>query len=152
VSRRRVILVLFGFALSVQPVAGQVTTLNNLTFGTITSGTTTHVAYTSPSAAEWQIHPTLGLTGTFQFTLPTTLSGPGATLSITYSSTDGHWRANTNNPSSGGTTFDPHNTQSIALVLSQNVFVWLGASVSPPLNQKPGTYTGTVVLTVTGLL
>jgi len=28
----------------------------------------------------------------------------------------------------------------------------LGASVSPPLNQTPGTYSATVVLTTTGLL
>jgi hypothetical protein len=32
------------------------------------------------------------------------------------------------------------------------VYVWLGASVSPPINQKAGTYSATVVLTTTGML
>jgi hypothetical protein len=130
----------------------QVTTLRNLAFGTITSGTTTSVAKTSANAAQWKITGTTVVGGGFQLTLPTTLSGPGgATMAITFSTTDGVYRINNNNPV-GGTTFNPHNFVNLTLVLLSDVYVWLGASVSPPLNQAPGNYTGTVILTTSGIL
>jgi hypothetical protein len=137
-------------ALARTEAAGQVTTLHNLTFGTITSGTTTSVAKTSANAAQWRIHVPVTLVG-FQLTLPTSLTGPGTAIPITFSSTDGVYRVNTNNPV-GGTTFNPANFQAAAAALGANVYVWLGASVSPPLNQTPGGYSATVVLTTTGLL
>jgi hypothetical protein len=130
--------------------AGQVTTLRNLAFGTITSGTTTSVAKTSANAAQWRIHVPISLVG-FQLTLPTSLTGPGTAIPITFSSTDGVYRVNTNNPV-GGTAFNPASFQAVTAVLGANVYVWLGASVNPPLNQAPGTYSATVVLTTTGLL
>lgn len=130
--------------------AGQVTTLQNLAFGTITSGTTTSVAKTSANAAQWRIHVPIALVG-FQLTLPTSLSGPGPAIPITFSSTDGVYRVNMNNPG-GGTTFNPAGFQTVTAALGSNVYIWLGASVSPPLNQTPGTYSATVVLTTTGLL
>jgi hypothetical protein len=129
---------------------GQVTTLQNLGFGTITSGATTSVSKTSASAAQWRIHVPVTLVG-FQLTLPTSLAGPGTAIPLTFSSTDGVYRVNTNNPV-GGTTFNPANFQAVTAGLGGNVYVWLGASVSPPLNQTPGAYSATVVLTTTGLL
>lgn len=134
-----------------RPAVAQVTTLRDLTFGTVTSGTTTSVSKTSANAAEWKIHGTTVLGGGFQLTLPNSLSGPGGTLSITFSSTDVVYRVNNSNPV-GGTTFNPHNFVSLTLIPSSDVYVWLGASVSPPLNQAPGSYTGTVILTTTGIL
>lgn len=150
-SRRSVVLLLLGFLLAGQPVAGQVTRLRDLTFGTITSGTTTSVSKTSASAAEWSITGSTVLGGTFQLTLPTVLNGPGATLAITFSTTDGVYRKDNANPG-GGTTFNPHNPVSIGALQSGTWYVWLGASLSPPLNQKPGSYSGTVVLTTAGIL
>jgi hypothetical protein len=149
--RRRVgILAALAVLLTRTEAAGQVTTLRNLAFGTITSGTTTSVAKTSANAAQWRIHVPLTLVG-FQLTLPTSLAGPGTAIPITFSSADGTYRVNTNNPV-GGTSFNPANFQSVVAGLNANVYVWLGASVSPPLNQTPGTYSATVVLTTTGLL
>ena len=144
-------LLLLMTGLGSRPVTAQVTTLRNMTFGTITSGTTTSVTKTSANAAEWKIHGTSVLTGGFQLTLPASLSGPGATLAITFSTTDGAYRVNVNNPV-GATTFNPQNFVGLGILLSADVYVWLGASLSPPLNQKPGNYTGTVILTTTGIL
>jgi hypothetical protein len=128
----------------------QVTTLRNLAFGTITSGTTTSVDKTSVSAAQWTFSGRFPTGGTFELTLPTTLTGPGPAISITFGTSDG-LRNTTNNPATG-TTFNPHNVQTIPIsLLETTVYVWLGGSVSPPLNQTPGTYNGTVVLTVTGM-
>ena len=132
-------------------VTAQVTTLRNMTFGTITSGTTTSITKTSASAAEWKIHGTSVLTGGFQLTLPASLSGPGATMAIAFSTTDGAYRVNVNNPV-GATTFNPSNFVGLGILVAADVYVWLGASVSPPLNQKPGSYTGTVILTTSGIL
>ncbi|HYF38459.1 MAG TPA: DUF4402 domain-containing protein [Gemmatimonadales bacterium] len=131
--------------------SAQVTALRNLAFGTIVSGTTTSVSKTSVSAAQWSIAGTFLAGGTFQLTLPTTLTGPGTAIPITFSATDG-LRNTANNPATG-TTFNPSTTQTIpAAPLSTTIYVWLGGSVSPPLNQAPGNYSGNVVLTVTGML
>jgi hypothetical protein len=133
-----------------EKAAAQVTTLRNLVFGTITSGTTTSVNKTSVSAAQWTFSGTFLVGGTFQLTLPTALSGPGTAIPITFGTSDG-LRNTTNNPSSG-TSFDPHTSQTVPTALfGTTVYVWLGGSVSPPLNQTPGNYSGTVVLTVTGM-
>jgi hypothetical protein len=132
-----------------EKAAAQVTTLRNLAFGTITSGTTTSVNKTSVNAAQWTFSGTFLLGGTFELTLPTTLSGSGTDISITFGSSDG-LRNTTNNPATG-TSFNPHTVQTIPAVLGTTVYVWLGGSVSPPLNQTPGDYSGTVVLTVTGM-
>jgi hypothetical protein len=128
----------------------QVTTLRNLAFGTILSGTTTSVNKTSVFSAQWSFSGRFLLSGTFALTLPTTLTGPGTAIPITFSTTDGV--RNTTNNAATGTTFNPHTTQTVPISLfGTTVYVWLGASVSPPLNQTPGNYSGTVVLTVTGM-
>lgn len=133
-------------------VDAQVTRLRDMSFGTILSGTTTTVSKTSANAAQWRIRGLLGIGGGFQLTLPTTLSGPGgSTLSVTFSASDATYRVGTNNPS-GGTSFNPQNFVSLVLVVLSDIYVWLGASVSPPINQPPGAYSGTVVLTTVGLL
>ena len=129
----------------------QVTTLRNLAFGTVTSGTTTSVPKTSVSAAQWRITGTFLTGGNFALSLPTTLTGPGSAIPITFSTTDG--QRNTSNNPNGGSSFNPHSSQPIGLgLLSQTIYVWLGGSVAPPLNQPPGAYSATVVLTVTGML
>jgi hypothetical protein len=133
-----------------QQAAAQVTTLRNLVFGTITSGTTTSVNKTSVNAAQWSFSGTFLGGGSFQLTLPTTLTGPGTDIPITFGTSDG-LRNTTNNPATG-TSFNPHNSQTVPIALfGTTVYVWLGASVTPPLNQTPGNYSGTVVLTVTGM-
>jgi hypothetical protein len=133
-----------------EKVAAQVTTLRNLVFGTITSGTTTNIDKTSANGAQWTFSGTFLLGGTFQLTLPTTLTGPGTDIPITFRSFDG-LHTTTSNPVPG-TTFDPHTTQTVPVsALGTTMYVWLGASLSPPLNQTPGNYSGTVVLTVTGM-
>ncbi len=130
--------------------SGQVVTMRDMSFGTILSGTTTSVSKASANSAQWRFTGTFALGGSFVLTLPTTLTGPGAAIPITFSSTDGQ-RSTTNNPLTGS-SFNPHNSQSVALLFIGTVYVWLGASVSPPLNQMAGTYSATVVLTTTGML
>jgi hypothetical protein len=151
VTRAAVLLLALAGSSGATEAGAQVTTLRGLTFGTVTSGTTTTVLKTSVSAAQWRITGIFVLGGTFTLTLPTTLTGPGPAFPITFSTTDGQ-RNTANNPS-GGASFNPHASQTIGLApLGTTIYVWLGGSVTPPLNQTPGNYSATVVLTVTGML
>jgi hypothetical protein len=149
-KRNLVVLAAWVLLIPAGKAGAQVSTLRNLVFGTITSGTTTSVNKASVNAAQWSISGGFILGGTFQLTLPLALTGPGAALPITFSTSDG-LRNTSNNPTTG-TTFDPRTVQTISVApFGTTVYVWLGASVSPPTNQTPGNYTGTVVLTVTGM-
>jgi hypothetical protein len=130
--------------------SGQVVTMRNLSFGTILSGTTNSVGKATANSAQWRFTGTFTLGGSFVLTLPTTLTGPGTAIPITFSTTDGE-RNTTNNPLTG-TSFNPHTSQSVAVKFKGTVYVWLGASVSPPINQTAGTYSATVVLTTTAML
>jgi hypothetical protein len=130
--------------------SGQVVRMRDLSFGTILSGTTSSVSKTSANSAQWRFTGLFVLGGNFVLTLPTTMTGPGAAIALTFSTTDGQ-RSTTNNPTTG-TSFNPHVSQSVSVLFNGTVYVWLGASVTPPINQKAGTYTATVVLTTTGML
>ena len=145
-------------ALAVTADAGravaQVTTLRPLAFGTVITGTSTAVAPTDARAAVWRIRGILGVSGGVTFTLPTVLTrvGGGSTMPVTFCATCGVYRVNGATPV-GGTVFDPRlGVQGLYVVVLSDVYVWLGGSVTPPLNQPPGSYVGTMVLTVSALL
>lgn len=132
----------------------QITPLRGLAFGTIVTGTSTSIAPTDPGAAAWQIHGILGASGGITLVLPNALTrvGGGSTMPITFCSTCGIVRINNAAPI-GGTVFDPAvGVRGLYVVVLSDVYVWLGASVSPPLNQQPGSYVGTAVLTISALL
>lgn len=149
-KRRVAMLVALALVLARAEASGQVVRMRDLAFGTILSGTTTTVSKTSASSAQWRFTGSFPLGGSGVLTLPTTLTGPGAAIPISFSTTDGQHNS-VNNPV-GGISFNPHNPQSIPLLFNGTRYVWLGASVSPPINQVPGNYSGTVVLTLTGML
>ena len=131
-----------------------VTALSGLALGTIISGTTTSVTPIAAGAMSLDINGILGASGGWSLTLPSTLTraGGGATMAITFCPTCGRYRVNNNNPA-GGVIFNPA-TGVTGLVLNvvSHVYVWIGASVSPPLNQAPGSYTGTIVLTLAPII
>ncbi len=139
-----------GLMLASAEANGQVVAMRNLAFGTILAGTTTAVSKTSANSAQWRFTGTFALGGSFVLTLPPALTGPGPALPISFSTTDGQ-RNTANNPA-GGTSFNPHSSQSVPALFNGTIYVWLGASLSPPSNQVPGAYSGTVVLTVAGML
>jgi hypothetical protein len=150
-------LLLSGLAtvLWVTSAKAQASRIQDLAFGTVITGTTTSASVTGPSAAEWRIHVSLLSTlGSFTLTLPTTLtrSGGGASMPVSFCATCGRYTVNNSNVS-GATTFNPSSTVTFSLLgVGSNVYVWLGGSVSPPLNQTPGSYSGTIVLTTSGLI
>ena len=131
-----------------------VTALTGLSFGTIISGTTTTIASSSPSAMSFRIRANVGLSLGMSFTLPTTLTrvGGGGTMPVSFCSTCALYRVNRANPA-GALPFNPDvGLLGLLLLVSSDVYVWVGASTSPPLNQPAGNYTGTVVLTIAAIL
>ena len=134
--------------------AQSVAALTGLSFGTILSGTTTSIAPTVSGAMSFDIYGPIGNNGGWTLTLPATLarSGGGATMPITFCSTCGVFRVGNTNPL-GGVVFNPNaGVLGIVLLSPLHVYVWIGGSVSPPLNQMSGQYTGTVVLTLAPII
>lgn len=138
--------------LSVANVApAQVTKLNDLAFGTILTGSTSTVTLTSGKAAQWKSHLGLAVSTSFTFSLPTAMTRTGGgSIPLTFCSTCAA-RSTTNNPS-GATTFNPSSGTSTLVSANSDMYIWLAASVNPPLNQTAGSYSASVTLTVTSLL
>jgi hypothetical protein len=132
---------------------GQVTTLSPLAFGTVITGTSTSVAPTSASAANWKVHGKVGIAGIITLTLPSTLArtGGGTGMPVAFCSTCAVYQINNSSPV-GGTTFNPNASLILTIVVLSDLYLWLGGSVNPPAAQAPGSYSGTVVITVTPLL
>lgn len=146
---------LLPLALLLAPSRGtaQVSRLSDLSFGTVVAGTSASVTPESASGASWRIHYSLAaIASSFKLTLPGTLTrAGGGSMPVTFCSTCGLYRLNNSNPS-GATTFDPASTVSLGLIaLGGNVYIWLGGSIAPPASQTPGSYSGTVVLTLSGV-
>ena len=153
VARLLALAVLVGVSGITRPASAQVTTLNNLAFGTVVTGTTTSIAPTSANAANWKIHGSIGIAGIITLTLPSTLAraGGGGSMPVSFCSTCAVYRLNNSNVS-GGSTFNPNALLILTIVVLSDLYIWLGGSVSPAGAQAPGSYSGTVVITVTPLL
>ncbi|MGV3710672.1 MAG: hypothetical protein ACO1Q7_17755 [Gemmatimonas sp.] len=142
-------------AMLVVPAYAQVTAMKGLTFGAspLISGTTTTVAPNTANAAVFRIRGILGVGGNFSFTLPSTLlhTNGVTTMPITFGAGSGAYRFGSSTP--GGTTFNPATGVSgLYVVVLTDIYIFVGASLSPPLNQKAGSYSGTIVFTSSALL
>jgi hypothetical protein len=146
---------LLASALVVSSAEGQVTALADLRFGTVVAGVPTNVLPASPNAGNWRIHYTLlAIASNFQLTLPTQMArvGGGAGMPVSFCTTCGIYRINSSNPVDG-TQFNPANNVALPLlVLNSNVYIWLGGTASPAVGQAPGSYSGSVVLTLFGVI
>jgi len=131
-----------------------ITTLRNLNFGSVPKGVATTVLPTAAGAGEWQVDGNKNANVTITFTLPTVLTNiqalPGSTMPITFGATSAIWNRSTNNPAAG-TTFDPSvgTTGRFGPPATPTVYVWIGGTVNPAANVKPGIYQGTIIVTLT---
>ncbi|HXQ28819.1 MAG TPA: DUF4402 domain-containing protein [Gemmatimonadales bacterium] len=128
-----------------------VTGIRAVGFGTLLPGIPTTVVPTDPSNS-----------GQFNFTgkkneliyvtlsLPATMTGPaGATLPLTFGGSAGGYSAAQSTGSE--TAFDPKVAQTFQLSNSGRGSVFLGGTASPAVNQRAGSYSGTITLSVTFL-
>lgn len=123
---------------------------NDLDFGNVFPGVNKTVAITDAAVSgRWQMTGAGGAEVDLSFTLPANLSdGGGNNLPIVFAAGDaGH---NTANDPSTATTFDPGAGATANLTAGPpgQLWVWVGGTVQPAVNQPAGLYTGTVTLTV----
>lgn len=139
-------------------------TTDHLVFGTINSGDTRLVTPDSPSAARWEIGGSLlSLASTVSFVLPTTLArvGGGATMPISFCSTCAHLWSRTCLLNALGiriclgthqTNFDPNAGYGQLLsLIRESMVVRLGGTITAAPNQMGGSYTGSVVIQLSGV-
>jgi uncharacterized protein DUF4402 len=130
-----------------------ITTLRDLNFGSVPKGVATTVLPTAAGAGEWQVDGNRNALVTITFTLPTILNNiqaaPGSTMPISFSATSAIWNRSTNNPAAG-TVFNPNvgTTGRFGPPATPRLFIWVGGTVNPAANVKPGIYQGTIIVTL----
>jgi hypothetical protein len=123
-----------------------VTGTQNLSFGNVFPGVAKAVAYTdATNAGKFSVAGQGSTPVTYSFTLPANLTSAGNNLPI------GSWLGyeNTVNSTSGGSAITPSGTPATSTLSAGGaLFLFLGATVTPPANLPAGAYSGTVTLTV----
>ncbi len=116
---------------------------NNLQFGNVTPGVNKTVAITDAGAGRFDVTKAAASAVAFTFTLPANLTVGANNLPI--GTWTGGW--NTSNSPVGATGFTPSaaptSTGSVG-----NIWVFVGATVTPGGAQPAGVYTGTVTMQV----
>jgi len=122
--------------------------IRSLTFGSLLAGVNKSVLRTDAlNGGQLDISGPKNVNVLLTFTLPVTMAGPaGATLPLSFGSNDGGWSP----PQQVGTQtgFDPRVPYTAPLDQNGKVSVFLGGTAKPTANQKAGSYTGTITLTV----
>ena len=117
----------------------------NLQFGNVFPGVNKAVLLTDAGAGRFDVTGQASTPVNLAFTaLPTNLANGGTNLPVAF--TSGY---NTSNSAAGATTFAPGSGTSTSLSGTGALYVFLGGTVTPAVNQAAGTYTGTVTLQVT---
>jgi hypothetical protein len=117
---------------------------NNLDFGNVFPGVNKTVAVTDAAAGAFNVTGQASAPVSLTFVLPANLSAGAALLPI------GNWTGNHNTSAAPtGTGFTP-SAAATAATLSPvgQLFVYVGAQVTPGVSQAAGVYTGTVQMTV----
>ncbi|MES3034990.1 MAG: hypothetical protein V4813_13410 [Gemmatimonadota bacterium] len=124
--------------------------MQNLTFGLLLPGvpTTVDAAQVSQSA-QIEVRAIRGASLEVRFTLPTVMTGAGTTLPLSFSSTSGG-AAPTSSPASMS-RFDPNYAARFTFLTTARATFFLGGRALPRIGQPPGSYTATVVMTITNL-
>lgn len=121
-----------------------VTAANNLDFGNVFPGVNKTVAVTDAAAGRFNVAGQASAPVSMTFVLPANLSAGANLLPIA------NWTGNHNTSAAPtGTGFTPSAAATAAtLSATGQLFVYVGAQVSPSVSQAAGNYTGTVQLTV----
>lgn len=117
----------------------------NLDFANVFPGVNKSVAISAATSGRFDIVAEASQAVTLTFALPGTLANGANTLAI------GTWTGcwNGTNSTTGCTAFTPSGTAANAIVGgATNLYVFVGATVSPTAAQVAGAYTGTLSLTV----
>ena len=126
-----------------------ITGIRDLTFGPVIVGIPSSVAPSHPTrSGQFRIAAPLGSKLQIRFTLPDELAGPaGAQLPISFGSNDA--MAVGTAPGSTPMTYNPKATRNPQFQPSTGYDVFIGGTVTPAGNQRPGSYAATITLTIT---
>jgi hypothetical protein len=122
-----------------------------LRFGNVYPGIPKTVAkHDAGAAAEFSITGIAGDEVSIEFTLPTYMNYGGNHIQLVFTETDCSMDSSTTPDQSDPDydNLDPWHPITYTLG-SGGITVWLGATVIPNINQAPGNYSATIVLTVT---
>jgi len=143
-------------AVAPPPVGAQakpltVTGVRGLTFGAVFPGVPRVVTRTdAANSGQLDIKGPNRSLVLLTFILPLRMTGPaGAQLPLTFSSSDAGYSQSQAIGSQVG--FDPRQSFTAALSNNGRGTVFVGGTASPAANQRAGSYTGTLTLTVTVL-
>ncbi len=127
-----------------------VRTVRGLAFGTVIPGVPSVVLRTDPvNSGQFEIRGGQFLSIIrLTFTLPTVLNGPlGATMPLSFATNDAGYSFT--NSINSQTAFNPNQPYTTVKGIGGGATgVFLGGRVTPAANQRAGSYTGTVVLSV----
>lgn len=135
---------------ALETTAQNITVTNNLVFGNVFSGIPKTIPKTDAgAAAEFFVSGIAGNEVSIEFTLPTYMNAAGFNMQLIFSETDCAMdsSATPNQGSPGYNNLDPWHPITYRLG-SAGLTIWLGGTAVPKLNQPPGTYSGSIVLTV----
>jgi hypothetical protein len=144
-------LVLLAALVAAPSAAAQVsiTGIRDLTFGPVIVGIPSSVGPSHPTrSGQFRITAPLNSKLQIRFTLPDQLVGPaGAQLPISFGSGDA--LAVGTAPGSTPTVYNPKATRNPQFQPSTAYDVFIGGTVTPAGNQRPGSYAATITLTIT---
>ena len=140
---------LFALLSSINAQNIYITKLNDLNFGEVFIGYSADIEHTDINAAKFSFYHTRWFKRniTVSLVLPTTLDHGSSHIPITFNQSQAAWSYN--DQESGRTNFDPHSNLRIKkLWFYTTVYLWLGGSIATTSNLPYGTYSGTIILTV----
>lgn len=119
-----------------------------LDFGNVFPGVNKTVAVGDAGAGKFTVAGQAGANVNLSFTLPANLPHASLPTSLPIGSWSGHWA--TTDVTSGGTSFTPSagNTAANLHGTTGNLYVYLGAQVSPGGAQAAGSYSAQLTMTV----
>lgn len=121
-----------------------VTDVNDLVFGNVTPGVPKTIAITDAGAGLFTITKADGTGVTLSFSLPANLTSGANSLPI--GSWTGGWH--TSNAPGSATAFTPSAAGTNTGAAGANLWVYVGATVTPAAGQIAGPYTGDVTMSV----
>ena len=148
---RSQLLVLLVAMVAAPSAAAQVsiTGIRALTFGPVIVGIPSSVGPSHPTkSGQFRVTAPLAAKVQVRFTLPDQLAGPaGAQLPINFGGDDA--MAIGSAPGSTPITFNPKATRNPQFQPSTLYNIFIGGTVSPAADQRPGSYAATITLTIT---
>ena len=153
-NREQCVLLLFlslPFVHSFAQTPIRVSTLNELSIGTVTAGRTLLIRPSDAGAAKFGLVSDKDTTAIIRFFLPSqclSLQGNDQ-LRIEFTSDGAAW--STQDAVSGSTMFDPRQPLTLQLQQNRPVYIWVGIVAYPHRFQQAGRYAANITLTVISL-